>query len=145
MVFKENAEAACPKGRAVFLEVVPKYHKAQHSPLGKAESPNNWETHSVRMHQFKKRLSGPKRWPDPGILIHKTMFSSLPVVQHGSVAGPQATTGLQKKNTTNLLLSLAEGRMWMLAKIPILCLHTTYRAHSHTRQQKNRDNRLISP
>lgn len=145
MVFKENAEAACPKGRAVFVEVVPKYHKAQHSPFGKVESPNNWETHSVRRHQFKKRLNDPRRWTNSGILINKTRFSSLPVAEHGSVAGPQAKTGLQKEDKTNLLLSLAEDRMWTLAKIPVLCLHTAYLAHNHRRKQKKRDSGFISP
>lgn len=33
------------------------------------------------------------------------------MVQHGSIAGPQATTGLQE-NKTNLLLSLVEDMMW---------------------------------
>lgn len=85
------------------------------------------------------------RWTNPGILINKTRFSSLPVAEHGSVAGPQAKTGLQKEDKTNLLLSLAEDRMWTLAKIPVLCLHTAYLAHNHRRKQKKRDSGFISP
>lgn len=123
MVFKENAETVCPKGRAVSLEVVPNYHKALHSPL---ESRNNWETRSVRKHQFQKRLSDAMRRPDPGIPINKMVFSFLLFAQHGSIACPQATPELQKENKTNLLLSLAQHRMWPLAKSPFLCLHNTW-------------------
>lgn len=74
------------------------------------------------------------KWPDPGIPINKMKFSFLLVAQHGSIVCPQATPELQKENKTNLLLSLAEHRMWPLAKSPFLCLHNTW--HMATQEGK---------
>jgi len=65
------------------------------------------------------------------------------VVQHCSIAGPQATPGLQKENKTNLLLSLVEDMMRPSQKP--LPMPRNYLACIHTRKQKNRDSRLISP
>lgn len=82
------------------------------------------------------------KWLDPRTPINKKTFSSFPVVQHNSAAGPQAKSGLQNENKTNMLLPLVEVMMWPTQKpssMPGRCL-----AHSHSRKQKNKDRRLTS-